>query len=79
VLVKESYGHRSYVGRVWAGSCYFMDFMHPEAARVWHGMLKLLYHQVPFSGLWIDMNEPTSFEIEERYTHWAADEMGGEL
>jgi alpha-glucosidase/lysosomal alpha-glucosidase len=48
-------------GYVWPGYAYFPDFFHPNASSYWSKMIKLLYTQAPFDGIWIDMNEPTNF------------------
>ncbi|CAK60057.1 unnamed protein product (macronuclear) [Paramecium tetraurelia] len=48
-------------GNVWPGSSYFPDFFHPNCSTYWRTMIKHLYQSTNFSGLWIDMNEPTNF------------------
>jgi alpha-glucosidase (family GH31 glycosyl hydrolase) len=45
-----------YVGRVWPGSVHYVDFLHPNASDYWCSQLDRLYSQVPFSGVWLDMN-----------------------
>lgn len=52
---------RDYVGRVWPGEVHFVDFLHPNSTEYWVSMLKILYDQVKFSGIWLDMNEPANF------------------
>lgn len=47
----------AFVGSVWPGPCVFPDFF-GEGAREWWGRQVAAFHkQIPFDGLWIDMNE----------------------
>lgn len=45
-----------YVGEVWPGKVYYVDYLHPNASKFWGLQLARLYEQVPFSGVWLDMN-----------------------
>ncbi|XP_061701362.1 lysosomal alpha-glucosidase isoform X2 [Syngnathoides biaculeatus] len=47
--------------QVWPGLTAFPDFTNPETARWWQDCIVDFYSKVPVDGLWIDMNEPTSF------------------
>uniref|UniRef100_A0A6I8SYA0 Lysosomal alpha-glucosidase n=1 Tax=Xenopus tropicalis TaxID=8364 RepID=A0A6I8SYA0_XENTR len=49
------------VGKVWPGLTVFPDFTMPETFSWWYDMVKLFHDQVPFDGIWIDMNEPSNF------------------
>jgi len=49
------------LAKVWPGAVFFPDFFHPNADDYWKDMLEDLYKIVPFSGIWIDMNEVTNF------------------
>uniref|UniRef100_A0A8C8VK60 Lysosomal alpha-glucosidase n=1 Tax=Pelusios castaneus TaxID=367368 RepID=A0A8C8VK60_9SAUR len=49
------------VGKVWPGPTVFPDFTNPETHQWWHDMVKEFHEQVPFDGMWIDMNEPSNF------------------
>ena len=49
------------LSKVWPGACFYPDFFHPNATEYWFDMLEDLYNIIPFSGLWIDMNEVTNF------------------
>uniref|UniRef100_A0A8D0GY36 Lysosomal alpha-glucosidase n=1 Tax=Sphenodon punctatus TaxID=8508 RepID=A0A8D0GY36_SPHPU len=49
------------VGKVWPGPTVFPDFTNPETHQWWHDMVKDFHDQVPFDGMWIDMNEPSNF------------------
>uniref|UniRef100_A0A8C6ZE20 Lysosomal alpha-glucosidase n=1 Tax=Nothoprocta perdicaria TaxID=30464 RepID=A0A8C6ZE20_NOTPE len=46
---------------VWPGPTAFPDFTNPETHEWWYDMLKEFHDQVPFDGMWIDMNEPSNF------------------
>ena len=48
-------------GWVWPGNVVYPDFYHPNISFFWHEMLLKLENKVNFSGIWIDMNEPTNF------------------
>lgn len=49
------------VGEVWPGPCVFPDFSNPETRDWWQDMVAEFHAQVPFDGMWIDMNEPSNF------------------
>jgi len=48
-------------GKVWPGTSYFPDFFHPNASEYWGTMMYDLYKKVNFTGMWLDMNEPSNF------------------
>lgn len=50
-----------YMGRCWPGISIFPDFFHPEIRTFWNKNLKKLYEYMNFSGIWLDMNEFSSF------------------
>lgn len=56
VFIKGADG-QDLIGQTWAGNVTFPDFFHPNATQYWKDMMQLLYDQVPFSGIWLDMNE----------------------
>ena len=49
------------VSHVWPNKTVFLDFFSDDAADIWNRGLKKLYEKVPYDGLWLDMNEATSF------------------
>jgi alpha-glucosidase len=49
------------VSHVWPNKTVFLDFFSDDAADIWNQGLKDLYEKVPYDGLWLDMNEATSF------------------
>ena len=62
VFFKDTkYANKYYEAEVWPGRVHFVDFLHPNAITFWKMQMKRLYEQVEFSGIWIDMNEPSNF------------------
>lgn len=55
---------RPYVGRVWPGAAVFPDFSAPDARAFWERLVPRTLDK-GVQGLWIDMNEPSSFVAEE--------------
>ena len=47
-------------GDVWPGLTYFPDFHDPKTQKWWQENVEILYSDLKFDGLWIDMNEPSS-------------------
>ncbi|EMP39291.1 Lysosomal alpha-glucosidase [Chelonia mydas] len=60
VFIRNATG-QPLVGKVWPGPTVFPDFTNPETQQWWHDMVKEFHDQVPFDGMWIDMNEPSNF------------------
>ncbi|NXG52181.1 LYAG glucosidase, partial [Psilopogon haemacephalus] len=60
VFIRNSTG-QPLIGKVWPGPTAFPDFTNPETHEWWHDMVKDFHDQVPFDGMWIDMNEPSNF------------------
>lgn len=52
-----------YVGQVWPGYTYFVDEHHPKADQWWTEAYTNLSQKINFSGIWQDMNEPSSFIV----------------
>lgn len=48
-------------GKMRSGKTVYVDFFHPNSSSYWHDMLDKLYNKIPFSGIWLDSNEFTSF------------------
>lgn len=44
---------------------HFVDYLHPNSSYFWKTQLDRLYQKVPFSGVWLDMNEPSNFRGNE--------------
>ncbi|XP_048674815.2 lysosomal alpha-glucosidase isoform X2 [Caretta caretta] len=60
VFIRNATG-QPLVGKVWPGPAVFPDFTNPETHEWWHDMVREFHDQVPFDGMWIDMNEPSNF------------------
>ncbi|OQR94692.1 lysosomal alpha-glucosidase [Achlya hypogyna] len=50
--------------KVWPGMVAFPDFFHPNATKYWKQQLARYYKTVAYDGIWLDMNEPSSFCVE---------------
>ncbi|XP_068605748.1 lysosomal alpha-glucosidase [Brachionichthys hirsutus] len=60
VFIKNASGH-VLIGKVWPGPTAFPDFTNAETRRWWENCIRDFHAKVKVDGLWIDMNEPTSF------------------
>ncbi|XP_059156797.1 uncharacterized protein LOC131941537 [Physella acuta] len=60
VFVKDASGD-ILIGAVWPGKTAFPDFFHPNAFQYWYKQASEFHAILPYDGLWIDMNEPSSF------------------
>ncbi|OJD21301.1 hypothetical protein ACJ73_07359 [Blastomyces percursus] len=50
-----------YIGAVWPGYTVFPDFSAAGSQEWWSTELKEFFNKVPYDGIWIDMNEVSSF------------------
>lgn len=57
----KSHNGSVYNGRVWPGTSVFPDFYHPHIGLFWEPYLESLHSQIPFDGVWLDMNEIANF------------------
>ena len=55
--IKNPNGDGNFKGFAWPGDVYWVDYWHPSSGSFWAEMLKILHDQVPFSGVWLDLNE----------------------
>ncbi|NXE56562.1 LYAG glucosidase, partial [Casuarius casuarius] len=60
VFIRNATG-QPLIGKVWPGPTAFPDFTNPETREWWYDMVKDFHDQVPFDGMWLDMNEPSNF------------------
>ncbi|KAI7855515.1 alpha glucosidase [Circinella umbellata] len=51
----------NYVGEVWPGYTVFPDWFHPNASKYWDYEIGSFMGRMGLDGLWIDMDEPSSF------------------
>uniref|UniRef100_A0A8D0F190 P-type domain-containing protein n=1 Tax=Strix occidentalis caurina TaxID=311401 RepID=A0A8D0F190_STROC len=61
IWVNESDRVTPLVGQVWPGRTVFPDFTNPDCTSWWVEECKIFYNQVPYDGIWIDMNEVANF------------------
>ena len=66
-FIPQEDGVTPFVGEVWPGPSVFPDFSSPGARDWWAGLIPALT-DVGIRGVWIDMNEPTSFLVEDDHT-----------
>lgn len=60
-LFINSHANEIYMARCWPGTSVFPDFFHPEIRSFWNKNLRKLHEHMNFSGVWLDMNEISSF------------------
>lgn len=61
IFIKSSFNETPLLACVWPGLVSFPDFNHPNTSKFWGLELASLHSQIPFSGIWLDMNEPANF------------------
>ena len=64
-LYKSEKYNNNLISKVWPETAVFMDWFNKKCMNVWSFGLYNLYTQTNFDGLWIDMNEPTTFKDGE--------------
>lgn len=75
IFLKNANGE-PYVGQVWPGPVVYPDFLHPKATAWWTNEVQLFHDQLPFDGMWIDMNELSNF-CTGTYCSWNGTILGG--
>ncbi|RYY34261.1 hypothetical protein EON62_03455 [archaeon] len=60
VFIKSANGS-ILIGQVWPGYTAFPDFFSANAQSWWTAQIQSFHNQLPFDGMWIDMNEPSNF------------------
>jgi alpha-glucosidase (family GH31 glycosyl hydrolase) len=50
-----------FIGQVWPGDAVFVDWTNTKSAAFWQSGIDMLFKQVAFDGLWLDMNEASNF------------------
>ncbi|XP_058151204.1 sucrase-isomaltase, intestinal [Dasypus novemcinctus] len=61
VWVNESDGTTALIGEVWPGFTVYPDFTNPSCIDWWANECSIFHQEVNYDGLWIDMNEVSSF------------------
>lgn len=49
------------VGQVWPKDAVYPDWFNPKTAPWWQDQLTSMFKNLPFDGLWLDMNEASDF------------------
>ncbi|XP_038672624.1 maltase-glucoamylase, intestinal [Scyliorhinus canicula] len=62
VWVNESDGKTPLLGEVWPGETVFPDYTNPQCIKWWVEECVKFYQKIKYDGLWIDMNEVSSFK-----------------
>lgn len=65
------------LGYVWPNDkVVFPDFFKSQTAAVWKNLTVTHHNEIPFDGLWIDMNEPANFDTnKEKPWNWPEDRL----
>lgn len=61
VLLKNE-NNELLTGNQWAGLVYIPDFIHPNISSFWEELLICFQNDIPFDGIWLDMNEISMFQ-----------------
>ncbi len=65
-----------YIGRVWPGDCIFPDFTNPLTREWWGNKFKLLT-DVDVDAIWLDMAEPSIFDLRRTFPDDVLHDMNG--
>jgi alpha-glucosidase (family GH31 glycosyl hydrolase) len=66
VFIKSNYTGDDLVNEVWPGNCVFPDFTNYDKAKtLWTTGLHDINENLNFDGIWLDMNEPSGFQVGE--------------
>lgn len=52
---------KPFIGKVWPGPAVYVDWFKENAESYWVDEMKKLHDQLPYDGMWIDMNEASNF------------------
>ena len=60
IFIKDSH-KKPLKACVWPGQTHFPDFFNPNTQDYWNEMFDMLFENVEFDGIWLDMNELSNF------------------
>lgn len=60
-FIRDAATRDFYYGGAWPGFSSWADWLLPSSYTWWHGELARWYKDIPFDGLWVDLNEASSF------------------
>jgi len=52
-----------YIGMVWPGFTVWPDWFHNKSQSYWSDQITDFHHDLAFDGIWLDMNEPSSYIV----------------
>jgi len=64
-LYKSTKYNNNLINQVWPKIAVFVDWFNVKSINMWWQGLKDLYNQLPYDGIWIDMNEPWGYQSGE--------------
>ncbi|CAK4085799.1 unnamed protein product [Aphanomyces euteiches] len=64
VFMKDGSNENLEENIVWPGMTAYTDFFQPNASGYWKRQFERYYETAKYDGIWLDMNEPSSFCIE---------------
>lgn len=64
-MYKSTKYNNNLINQVWPKIAVFVDWFNDKCTNMWWQGLTDLYQELPFDGIWIDMNEPWGFETGE--------------
>ncbi|XP_064651358.1 lysosomal alpha-glucosidase-like isoform X1 [Lineus longissimus] len=63
IFIQAADGSGPIIGVVWPGTTAYPDFSNPASYGYWLDLASGYRKQIPFDGIWIDMNEPSNFVV----------------
>ena len=64
-FIKSNYTNEDLISYVWPGNSVFPDFFSKAGNDLWSYAMEKYYQTVKYDGLWLDMNEPAMFWVED--------------
>ena len=64
-MYKSTKYNNNLINEVWPKVAVFVDWFNENCTNMWWTGLRDLYEQLPYDGIWIDMNEPYGFNTAE--------------
>lgn len=64
-MYKSTKYNNNLISEVWPKVAVFVDWFNQKCVNMWWTGLRDLYEQLPYDGIWIDMNEPWGFQTAE--------------
>lgn len=68
-----------YTSKMWAGDCVFPDFLNDKARKWWTSKIKKWTKDYSIDGIWLDMNEPTVFNLNKTFDSDVVHKISGNV